>query len=130
MRLKRNTTSKLFVGITKKKIRFIIHTEFFDAKNIFSHLFIHNIKHKPNTVQDLSIQMKISLKKQILDNSGNHQIHQILRITIKNGKTEYRGCKYAKNEVLLQPGWISDAFEFREPEYYKIVKTVTRDEES
>ena len=99
----------------KEKIRFIIHTEFFDAKNIFSHLFIHNIKHKPNTVQDLSIQMKISLKKQILDNSGNHQIHQILRITIKNGKTEYRGRIYAKNEVVIEPGCISNYFELREP---------------
>ena len=37
---------------------------------------------------------------------------------------------YVKNEVVLQPGWISDAFEFREPELYKLVKTVTRDDDS
>ena len=40
----------------------IIHRKFFDANNIFSHLFIQNIKHKPILVHDLSIQMKISLK--------------------------------------------------------------------
>ena len=67
--LKIKTTSKFFVGITYKKIGFIIHPEFFDAKNIFSHPFIQNLKHKPNMVQDMSIQMKIPLKRQILDNS-------------------------------------------------------------
>ena len=44
-----------------------------------------------------------------------HQIHQILRITRNNGKTEYRGRTYAKNEVVIEPGWISSAFELREP---------------
>ena len=37
---------------------------------------------------------------------------------------------YVKNNVVLEPGWISDAFDFREPEFYKLVKTVTRDDES
>ena len=36
------------------------------------------------------------------------------------------GCMQ-KNESLLERGWISDAFEFREPEFYKLVTTVTRD---
>ena len=45
--------------------------------------------------------MKITLKIHILENSLNHQIHQILHITSKNGKTEYRGRTYAKNEVVL-----------------------------
>ena len=54
VRLKRKTTSKLFVGLTYKKRKFIIHPEFFDANNIFSHPFIQNLKHKPNIVQDLS----------------------------------------------------------------------------
>ena len=62
-------------------------------------------------VHDLSIQMNISLKKQILEDSFKYQIHQIICITIKNGKTKYQGRIYAKNEVLLEPGWISDAFE-------------------
>ena len=31
--------------------------------------------------------------------------------------------------MLLEPRWISDAFELREPEFYKIVKTVTCDDE-
>ena len=42
VRLKRNTTSKFFVGITLK-IKFIIHPAFFDANNIFSHPFIQNL---------------------------------------------------------------------------------------
>ena len=46
---------------TKKKV--FIHPECFDAKNIFSHPFIQNLKHKPNMVHDLSRQMKIPLKK-------------------------------------------------------------------
>ena len=29
-----------------------------------------------------------------------------------------------KNEFVLQSGWISDSFEFREPEFYKLVTTV------
>ena len=37
---------------------------------------------------------------------------------------------YAKNEVVLEPSWISDAFELREPELYKLVTTVTCDDES
>ena len=57
-------------------------------------------------------------------------MHQILRITRKNGKTEYHISTYAKNEVVLEPGWISDAFEFREPEFYTLVTTVTRDDDS
>ena len=81
-------------------------------------------------VQDLSIQMKIALKKHILQNSVKHQIHKIQRINGRNGKTEYRVWTYKKNEVVLQPGWISDAFEFREPEFYKLVTTVTRDDDS
>ena len=66
-------------------------------------------------VHDLSIQIKISLKKQRLENSVKHQIHQILHITIENGKTGYRGRTYAKNDVVLEPGWISGAFELCEP---------------
>ena len=37
---------------------------------------------------------------------------------------------YAKNEVVLQPGWISDAFKFREPLLYKLITTVTIDDDS
>ena len=80
--------------------------------------------------QYLSRQINISLKKQRVENSVNHQIHQILRITIKNGKTEYRGRTYAKNEVVLEPGWLINDFELREPEFYKLVTIVTRDDYS
>ena len=37
-------TSKVFVGITDKKRKFIIHAEYSDANNISSHTFIHNPK--------------------------------------------------------------------------------------
>ena len=35
-----------------------------------------------------------------------------------------------ENEVVLQPGWIRDYFEFYEPEFYKLVITVTHDDDS
>ena len=35
-----------------------------------------------------------------------------------------------KKRSLLEPGWISDAFESREAELYKLVTTVARDDES
>ena len=77
MCLRRKTKSKLFVGITHKKRKLIIYPEYFDANNIFSNLFTHNLKHKANMIQELSIQMKIALKKQRLENSFKQQIHQI-----------------------------------------------------
>ena len=63
MRVKRKTTGKFFAVITYKRRMIIIHPECFDAKNIFSHQFIQNLKHKPNMVQDLSRQTKISFLK-------------------------------------------------------------------
>ena len=99
MRLNRKTTRKLFFGIIYKKRKFIIHPRFCDAKNIFSHPFIQNIKNKPNMVQDLSRQIRIPLKKHRLENSIKQKIHQIIRITSKNGKTEYRGRKYEKTKL-------------------------------
>ena len=65
-----------------------------------------------------------------MENSVKHQIHQTIRITNNNVKTGYHGCTYARNEVILQPGCISDAFELREPEFYKLVTTLTRDNDS
>ena len=35
-----------------------------------------------------------------------------------------------KNEVVLEPGCISDAFMLSKPKFYKVVTTVTRDYES
>ena len=81
-------------------------------------------------VQELSRKMNIELKKQIFENSVEQQIQQIQRITGRNGKIEYRVWTYTKNEVVLQPSWIRDAFEFREPEFYKLVTTVTHDDDS
>ena len=50
-------------------------------------------------VQDLSRKIIIALKKQILENTEEHQIHQIQGITGKNGKTEYRGWVYEKTKL-------------------------------
>ena len=115
VRLSRKKTIKFFVGITSKKRKYIIQPEFFDANNIISDPFIQNIKCKPNMVHDLSRKMKISILKTNIGEKFKHQIHQIIRITSKNGKTEYRRRIYAKNEIALEPGCISDAFELREP---------------
>ena len=48
---------------------------------ITSYQFIQNLKREPNMVHELSRQIKISLKKQRLENSVKHQIHQIIHIT-------------------------------------------------
>ena len=61
LRLRKMKSSKLCVGITSKIGKFIIHPEFFDAKNIISYSFIQNLKLKTNMFHDLSRQMKISL---------------------------------------------------------------------
>ena len=101
LHFKRNKTIKLFVGITLKYI-YIIHTDYFDTNNIFSRPFIQNLTNEPNMVQDLSIQMNMALKKHILYNIVKHQIHHIICITSNNGKTEYRGSKYAKKRSCIK----------------------------
>ena len=68
MSFKIKTTSKLFVGITDKKRNFNIYAEYFDANNILSHPFLHNLKHRQHVVQDLSKQIKKALQKHRLDN--------------------------------------------------------------
>ena len=35
-----------------------------------------------------------------------------------------------KNEFVLELCWIRDAFDFHEPEFYKLVTTITRDDDS
>ena len=37
---------------------------------------------------------------------------------------------YAKNDVVLELGCISDAFDLHEPEFYNLVTTATRDNDS
>ena len=49
-------------------------------------------------VQEMSRKMKTALKKQILENSVEQKINQIQHITGRNGKREYRGWTYARNE--------------------------------
>ena len=53
--------NKLFWGVITDKNTFIIHADYFDAKNIFSHPFLYNIKHRTNVVQYLSKKMNKSL---------------------------------------------------------------------
>ena len=55
-------------------------------------------------------------------------MHKITRITYNNGKIDYHGRTYANQLVALEPGWIREIFEFREPELYNLVKKVTCDE--
>ena len=74
--------------------------------------------------------MNISLKKQILQNNVKHQIHERMHITSKNGKTEYHVRTHAKNEVVFEQCWISDYFELREPEFYKLVTIIAQDDDS
>ena len=91
MRLKRNTTGKLFVGIKYKKRKFIIHPEYFDANNIFSHTFIHNLRHKPKMVQYLSRKMKIDLKKsywRAVSNIKYTKYYVLLPIMVKHNTVE------------------------------------------
>ena len=65
-----------------------------------------------------------------MENSAKQRIQKILCITSKNGKKEYCGRTYAKNEVVLEPGWISGAFDFRDIWFHMLVTTITCDYES
>ena len=87
MQLKRILKSKLFVGITNKQRKFIIHPEFVVPNQETTDQFLHYLKSNPNKVRDLTGEMKKSLKKQRLGTSNEPQIHKITRITDNNGKT-------------------------------------------
>ena len=79
MQLKRLLKSKLFVGITNKQRKSIIHTEFMVANQEITDQFIHNLKSNPNKVNDLTVEMKKSLKKQRIYTKS----HASLTITVK-----------------------------------------------
>ena len=49
---------------------------------------------------------------------------------IKYTKSYAYGRTYAKNDVILKLSWISGYFQLREPEFYKLVTTVPRDDDS
>ena len=61
MQLKRILKSKLFVGITNKQRKFIIHPEFMVANQEITDQFIQNLKSNPNKVHDLTGEMKKSI---------------------------------------------------------------------
>ena len=111
MQLNRIQKSNLFVGITDKQRRFIIHPEFMVANHKITDQFIQNLKSNPNKVHDLTGEMKRLLKKQRLVKIIKPQIHKITRITDNIGKIDYHGRKYANQLVALEPGWIREIFE-------------------
>ena len=101
MHLKIKRTSKFFVSITVKGRKFIINAEYFDAKNVFSHRFIQNLKHRPSVAQYLTTPMQKALKKEIPENIVEQQVHQIQKINGRNGKKKTHGWAYAKKEFYV-----------------------------
>ena len=101
MRLKRKPTIDLFVGVILKKegLLFILNI-LMPTISSHIHLFIiSNIKQTFfSTYQE---KLRYHFKIYILENSVEQQIHQIKFTTSNNGKTEYCGRMYAKNEVVL-----------------------------
>ena len=80
MQLKIIQKSKLFVGITDKQRKFIIHPEFMVANHKITDQFIHNLKSNPNKVHELTGEMKRSLKNRDRKmyqtaNTQNHTHH-------------------------------------------------------
>ena len=53
--------SKLFVGITNKQRKYIIHPDFMVANQEIKDRFIQNLKSNPNKVHDFTGEMKKSL---------------------------------------------------------------------
>ena len=56
-----------------------------------------------------------------METNLNPQIHKISRITDSYGITTYLGRTFNNMEVPLEPSWMSDNFEFSEPDFYKQV---------
>ena len=58
MQLKRSLKIKLFVGITNKQRKYIIHPDFMVANQEITEQFIQNLKSNPNKVHDLTGETK------------------------------------------------------------------------
>ena len=58
MQLNRLLEKKIFVRITNKQRKHIIHTDFMVANQEITDQFIQNIKSNPNKVHDLTVEMK------------------------------------------------------------------------
>ena len=72
--------------------------------------------------------MKIALKTQISEKLSNRKYTKYnasLAGMVKQNTVDGRMQK----KVLLQPVWIRYDFQFREPELYNLVTTVTRDDD-
>ena len=121
MHLKISMKSKFFVGIANKQRKYIIHPDFTDDNEEITYQFIRNLKRIPNKVHHLTGAMKKSFKKQRLETNFNPQIHKISRIIDSYGITTYLGRTFNNMEVPLEPSWMSDNFDFSEPDFYKQV---------
>ena len=119
--LKISMKSKFFIGITNKQRKYIIHPDFMVDNEKITDQFIQNLKSIPNKVHHLTGAMKKSFNKQRLETNLNHQIRKISRITDSYGITKYLGRTFNNMEVPLEPSWMSDNFEFSEPDFYKQV---------
>ena len=60
MQLNRLLKRNLFVGISNKQIKYIIHPDFMIANQEITDQFIQNLKSNPNKVYDLTGEMKKS----------------------------------------------------------------------
>ena len=109
------------LGLQTNKQKNIIHPDFMVDNEEITYRFIHNIKRIPNKVHHLTGVMKKSFKKQRLETNIHPQIHKISRIADSYGTTTYLGRTFNNMEVPLEPSWMSDNFEFSEPDFYKQV---------
>ena len=86
MQLKRIQKRKLFVGITDKQRKFIIHPEFMVANHKITDQFIQNPRSNPNKVHDLTGEMKRPLKNRDCKKVSNRKYtesHASLKIMVK-----------------------------------------------
>ena len=86
MQLKISLKSKLFVGITNKQRKYIIHPDFMVANQEITDRFIQNIKSNPNKVHDLTGEMKKSFKNRDWKQVSTHKYtksHAALTIMVK-----------------------------------------------
>ena len=97
-----------------KKNKNSIHPDFMVYNKEITDQFIQNLKRKPNKVHNLTGEMKKSFYKQRLETNIHPQIHKISRITDIYGITTYLGKTFNNMEVLLEPSWIRENFEFSE----------------
>ena len=86
MLLKISLTSKFFVGIINKQIKYIIHPDFMVANQEITDQFLQNLKSNPNKFHDLTGEMKKSFKNRDWKQVSIHKYtksHASLTVTVK-----------------------------------------------